>query len=229
MSAGSNAPFDVVVFGATGTAGSELVRQCLLDPRIAEVRAVTRRPLGFSHEKLREVTCSNFEDPSAVAEHLTRVRACFFCLGVSSRKVADEAEYRRVTVGYALAAARALREASPEHSYHYLSGGGADVTGQSYLMWARVKGEAENALGALGLRRLFIYRPGYIHPEDEYARPGLVSRVGRVLFPVMRAALPRVTIRAVELGRAMIEVECSSRPGGVFENPALVELGRGAG
>ncbi len=218
----------VVVFGATGTAGSELVRQALLDPRIGEVRAVVRRAIGFSHAKLREVPCSNFDDLSAIGEHLRDVRACFFCLGISSRKT-EEASYRRVTVGYALSAARTLLVASPEHSYHYLSGGGADVTGKSWMMWARVKGEAENELGRLGLERLFIHRPGYIHPEDEHARPGVSSAIGRAIFPLLRAALPRTTILAVELARAMLELEFSSRRGGVFENSALLELGRRAG
>jgi uncharacterized protein YbjT (DUF2867 family) len=229
VTAKSRTPSNIVVFGATGTAGSELVRQCLVDPRIDEVRAVVRRPLGFSHEKLREVACSNFEDLSAIRGQLLAVRACFFCLGISSRQAADEADYRRVTVGYALAAARFLRESSPEHGFHFLSGAGADRTGESWMMWARVKGEAENELGKLGLKRLFIYRPGYIHPDDAHARPGLVSAIGRWLFPVLRTALPRTTIRAVELARAMIEVEYSRRNGGLFENPALLELGRGAG
>jgi uncharacterized protein YbjT (DUF2867 family) len=225
---GSGASSNVVVFGATGTAGSELVRHAIRDPRVDEVRAVVRRELGFSHPKLCVVPCSNFDDLTAIREYLRGVRACFFCLGTSSRKT-DEAEYRRITVGYALSAAHALLTESPDHSFHYLSGAGADVTGRSWMTWARVKGEAENELGRLRLKRLFIHRPGYIHPEDEYARPGMVSAIGRAVFPVLRAALPRTTISAVELARAMLGLEFSRQSGGVFENPALLELGRSAG
>lgn len=209
----------VVVFGATGTAGSETLRQALADPRVTEVRTVTRRALPTTHPKLREVRCADFAALTDVGAALTDVDACFFCLGVSARRVSGEAEYRTVTVDYPVAAARILRQRSPRHTFHYLSGAGTDPSGRSRMMWARVKGEAENALRDVRLPRLFCHRPAHIHADD--APP-----LNRMLYPLARRILPGQVIHAAELGRAMIEATVSDRPGGVLDNGEIRALAR---
>lgn len=201
----------VVVLGATGLAGSEVVGQALADPRVAEVRAVTRRALDHTHGKLREVRSTEFASLAGIGEALTGVDACFYCLGVSSRQVSGEAEYRRITVDYAVAAARILRQRSPRHTFHFLSGAGTDPSGRSRMMWARVKGAAENELRELDLARLFCYRPGYIHADT-------ASAAKRTLYPIARWILPGQVIHAGELARAMIEATVSSEPGGTLGN-----------
>lgn len=110
-------PLRVVVFGATGTTGAQVVRQCLADPRVAQVRAVTRRELGRTHRMPREVRVTDFATLSDIGDALADVDACFYCLGVSSRNVTDEQEYRRITVDHPVAAARALRQQSPRHTF----------------------------------------------------------------------------------------------------------------
>lgn len=187
----------VVVFGATGTGGTGAIQACLVDPTVSEVRAVTRRPLGVSHPKLREVRCSNFADLGVIAPQLEGVDACLFCLGTSVRNVKGEDEYREIHVTYALAAARGLRLASPDASFVYLSGAGTNR--RSRMMWARVKGEAEDALADLGLARLVNVRPAAILPEH----PTGATRW--LVFPLVRA-IPALGIRSVELGRAMLRV-----------------------
>lgn len=67
------------------------------------------------------------------------------------------------------------------------------------MTWARVKGEAENELRALGLARLFCFRPGYIHADDASA----------VTEPAM----------------AMIEATMSSVPGAVLNNTQIRTVG----
>jgi uncharacterized protein YbjT (DUF2867 family) len=220
-----SAALRVVVFGPTGTAGSEVVRQCLEDVRVAEVLAITRRETGLTHAKLRDVVCADFDDLTGIVGALTDVDACFFCLGISQSQAEDEAHYRRITVSYAVNAARALLEQSPKHTFHYLSGQGTDPSKKSWMMWARVKGEAENELRAISLHRLFLYRPGYIHPERAHAKGGAGAAVSRVLFPVIRAVTPGAAIRAVELARAMIEATMSDSPGGTLENRSIRALG----
>lgn len=187
--------FTVVVFGATGTAGTGVLRACIADRRVTEIRAVTRRPLHIAHHKLREVFCSDFADLSPIAESFGEVDACLFCLGTSVRNVASEAEYRAIHVTFALVAARALLARSPYATFVYLSGAGTNR--RSRMMWARVKAEAEDQLAELTLARLVCVRPGGIPP----AQP---SGFDRWFIAPLLMAFPSLGISAEELGRAAL-------------------------
>ena len=44
---------NILIFGASGAAGGSVLRACFSSPSVKEVRAITRRPLRFSHKKLR--------------------------------------------------------------------------------------------------------------------------------------------------------------------------------
>jgi uncharacterized protein YbjT (DUF2867 family) len=100
----------IVILGATGSAGGCVLRVCLGAGAVTEVRAIVRRPLGFAHPKLREVTHDNFTDFTTTADAFTGVDACFYCLGKSVRQVSGEGEYRTITYDYALAAADRIRD-----------------------------------------------------------------------------------------------------------------------
>ena len=131
----------VALFGATGAAGSGVLRQCLADARVTEIIAVTRRPLGVASPKLTEVIWSDFLDLEPLAKRLTGLDACFYCLGISQTQVPDPARYREITYDFTMAAAQTLLRHSPAHTFHFLSGSGADPTGRSRILFARVKGE----------------------------------------------------------------------------------------
>jgi uncharacterized protein YbjT (DUF2867 family) len=210
---------NVVVFGASGMVGQGVLRACLLDPAVASVLVVGRRPLGITHPKLTEVAHDDFTDLSALTGRLTGLDACFYCLGVSSAGL-SEAEYTRVTHDFTLAAAHAVLAASPGPTFTYVSGEGTDSTEQGRTMWARVKGRTENELLALPMNA-YMFRPGYIQP-----RHGAVSRTRsyRVmytltswLYPLLHRLLPAHTTTTEHLGRAMLAV---TRPG-VTENRVL--------
>ena len=192
----------VLIFGATGTAGSGAVQACLEDADVGEIRAVARRALGREHPKLTTVRCDDFEDLSAITPALKDVDICLFCLGVSARVVSEEAAYRRIHEGYALAAANALAEHSPEARFVYLSGQGAKRT--SSMMWARVKAEAEDALKQAFPASASV-RPGYIHPM----KPRGWKRW--LLGPLLRV-FPFLGIRAKQLGRAMLAAGRATPP-----------------
>lgn len=209
--------FNVLLFGATGTAGTGALQACLADPRVTEVRAVTRRPLPITHPKLREVLCTNFADLAPITDAFSEVDACLFCLGTSVRNVPDEAEYRTIHVTYALVAASALLARSPDAAFVYLSGAGTNR--QSRMMWARVKAEAEDQLAALPIAHLMCVRPGGIPP----AKPAGLERW--VVAPLLKA-FPSLGIGAEELGRAMLAAarDRTGRTRAPIENPELKTL-----
>lgn len=210
----------VAVFGATGAAGDGALRACLAAPEVAEVRAVLRRPTGVTDPKLRELVCADFADLGPLHDQLAGLDACFYCLGISVSQVPDEAKYRTITHDYALAAARALLAASPGHGFHFLSGQGTDP--QSRMMWARVKGETELALGELGLARLVCWRPGYIHPGPGREAKGLAAGFARAIYPLLRP-FSGMSVEALQLGEAMLEAQRIDHAG-VVENREIRAL-----
>src|SRR6476659_9489250 len=128
-------PKRLAIVGATGMVGGYALRCALDHPSVGAATAIGRKPTGLTHAKLTEVLHQDFADCSALAGALSG-------LGVYTGSVPD-AELRRITVDYAVEFARVLRTSSPNATFAFLSGGGADPTGRSRLAFARYKGEAE--------------------------------------------------------------------------------------
>ena len=199
----------VVVFGATGMVGAGALLECLDDPRVDAVLAVVRRPTGRTHAKLTEAVHDDFFDYGALRARFAACDACFFCLGVSSAGM-DEAAYRHLTYDLTLAAARALVEANPRMTFCYVSGQGTDSTERGRAMWARVKGQTENALLALPFKAAYMLRPGFIQPlKGVRSRTPLYqafySALG-FLLPVLRRLAPDQITTTVNVGRALIRL-----------------------
>jgi uncharacterized protein YbjT (DUF2867 family) len=208
----------ILLFGASGTAGGGVLRACLAASSVESVRAVTRRPLPLSHPKLQEIVHRDFSDYSAVADAFLDVDACLFCLGISATQVSGEAEYRRITYDFALAAATALHAASPGAVFHFISGQGTKLG--SRLMWSRVKAEAERDLIAgFGTD---CWRPAAIDAEPSESGPRMY-RYLRILFPLLKP-FRSLYVRGEDLGRAMLQATRENIRGRIFENAEIRDL-----
>jgi uncharacterized protein YbjT (DUF2867 family) len=169
----------VIIFGATGMVGQGVLRECLLDPDVRRVLSIGRSATGQRHEKLRELIRADLLDYSAIENELRGYDACFFCLGITSLGLSEE-QYRRVTYDITMAAAKALARLNPDMTFVYVTGAGTDITEHGRTMWARVKGETENALLRLPFRAAYMFRPAAIQPLygitfEELAQNGLAS------------------------------------------------------
>ena len=210
----------LVLVGATGMVGSYALRYALDHPDVAAVTAIGRRKLGFDHAKLNEVLHPDFADCSALAGPLAGQDAVVFCLGTYTA-VVTEAELRKITVDYTVEFARVLRGGSPDAAFSFLSGSGADLTGQSRMPYARYKGEAEKALLAAGFPHVYIFRPAYIYPVEPRKEPTASYRLLRSIYPVFRVLFPNQVIRADDLARIMVDAALggtAGRVGPIFEN-----------
>ena len=215
----------VLLFGATGMVGQGVLRECLLDPRVSDVVVVGRTPTGRSEAKLREIVRADLTELSPIADQLSDVDACSFCLGVSSVGM-NEADYRRVTYDLTIAAARVLYGVNPALRFSYVSGQNTNTQGRA--MWARVKGETEDALLAMS-PQTYMFRPGFIQPQHGVrSKTRLYSTVYSAtgaLFPVLRRLFPSAVTTTERLGRAMVTVAVQGASKRILETRDINAIG----
>jgi uncharacterized protein YbjT (DUF2867 family) len=204
----------IILFGATGMVGGGVLRECLNDARVESVLAVGRRSCELKHPKLRELLIQDLFALDAEREELSGFDACFFCLGISSFGV-TETEYRRVTLELTMEIAKLLGELNPSITFCYVSGQGSDRSGTSRVMWARVKGEAENQLLEMPFPG-YAFRPGIIRPWKGVSSRTTLYKIAyaalRPIFPVVNRLFPNQVTTTGRIARAMIraaEGNCS--------------------
>lgn len=199
--------------------GQGVLRECLRDPDVDEVLGIGRSATGQSHPKLREIVCADQFDLSAVEPALPGFDACFFCLGVSSAGMKEQ-DYRRVTFELTLSVAQTLARRSPAMTFIYVSGAGTDSTARGRTMWARVKGETENALLRLPFRAV-MFRPAAIVPLHGITSKTRLYRVAyaltRPLWSILLKLFPQFVTTTEQVGRAMLRVARHGSPKPILE------------
>jgi uncharacterized protein YbjT (DUF2867 family) len=218
----------IVLFGATGMVGQGVLREALLDPEVSGVLTIGRRATGKSHPKLAEITLPDLADYGAIEDRLAGYDACLYCLGVSSSGM-SEADYTRVTYDYTVAAAEALLRHNAGLTFVFISGASTDSSEQGKVMWARVKGKAENAILRMPFRASYVFRPAFIRPVH-----GEVSQTKsyRVLYtllsplvPLIKLLFPRSVTTSERVARAMLRVARRGADKRVLENHEIDALG----
>jgi uncharacterized protein YbjT (DUF2867 family) len=200
---------NVLLFGATGMVGQGVLRECLLDPHVQQVRVVGRTPSGVRHPKLRETVHPDLWHYEEIEAELSGFDACFFSLGVSSAGMKAE-EYEHITYGITLAAAETLCRLNPEMKFLYVSGAGTDSTERGRSMWARIKGKTENALLRLPFAAAYMFRPGVIQPlygaRSKTASYRVLYTFARPFLSLLHRVFPNHVLTTEEIGRAMLTV-----------------------
>ncbi len=195
----------VIVTGVTGHVGEGVLLECLQNPAVEKVLAVSRRGSGRSHAKLAELLVPDFTRLGAVEEQLKGYDACFYCAGVSSVGKTED-EYTRATYETPLRFVEALARLNPQLVVCHVTGRSTDGTEQGKVMWARVKGRAENALARLPLKSVHNFRPGLMTPMPGQVH---VRFLYRLLAPLLTPFMNTLTMH--EVGLAMIH--CVQRAG----------------
>lgn len=193
--------------------GQALLREAILDSTVTQIVLVGRRPADLptadASGKVRQEVVANPGALKPIRAALQGADACFWCLGISVAGL-NEDEYRRITRDIALSAAQSLAAWNPSMTFVFVSGTGADSTEKGRVMWARIKGEAENAILALPFKRAYAVRPAFIQPMH-----GIVSRtkmyrafyaVSGPIFPLLRLVASGHVTTTEQLAKAMLAV-----------------------
>jgi uncharacterized protein YbjT (DUF2867 family) len=222
-------PMNVLIFGATGMVGQGVLRECLQDSGVSLVKTIGRSATGIENPKLHEIVHKDLWSYSALEPELTNLDACFFCLGVTSAGM-SETDYERVTYDIPLAAAQTLCRLNPQMTFIYVSGAGADSSEKGRIMWARIKGKAENALRRLPFKAVYSFRPGFIQPlhgiQSRTTAYRILYNLSGPLLPLLRRAFPGYVLTTETIGRAMLHAARSGAPKPVLESQDINALVR---
>ncbi|MGL6069906.1 NAD(P)H-binding protein [Craterilacuibacter sp.] len=146
----------LLILGATGAVGQQLLAQALAHSDVACVVAPTRRALP-AHAKLKNPIV-DFEALPADAPWW-QADAALCALGTTRKQAGSDAAFYRVDHDYVLAAARHAHAAGTP-AFVLNSSLGADAGARG--LYLRTKGEAERDVMALGFASLAIVRPSLL-------------------------------------------------------------------
>lgn len=191
-----------VVLGASGSVGKAVIDE--LARNGFTIVAIVRRPTG--DERIREIVIPDM-DPAKVeaAARIDGVGLSTLGVGAGTAKLTLE-EHRAIDVALNEAFARGLAAAGSKH-LALMTAVGADPTAKStgsgaagMARYARVKGEAEEAVKAHGPPVVSIFRPAMIIGSQH--TPWLMEKI----LPVFGFLTPKKykSISVEQIARAMV-------------------------
>jgi hypothetical protein len=168
---------------------------------------LTRKTTGIVHPKVKELLVKDFYNLSDIENQLVGYDGGLFCLGTTSVGKSEE-EFYKISYTLTMSVATSLAKMNSQMNFCYISGIGTDSTEKGRTAWARIKGKTENDLMKLPFKRVYNFRPSYLHPT-----PGMKNTLSYYkyitwLYPVFKLIMPNSVSTLAELGQSMINA-CS--------------------
>ncbi|MCV6607984.1 MAG: NAD(P)H-binding protein [Campylobacterales bacterium] len=211
-----------LIVGATGMVGGIILKEALENEEFEKVVSISRRPSGCKNEKLEEIIHDDYLDYSEIEDCFKDIDVGYFCIGVYTGAVKRE-EFRKITVDFTKVFADILKKNSPDASFIFLSGQGADRSEKSKMMFAKDKGIGENYLINKNFKSLAIFRPGYIYPVIPREEPNFSYKIFRKIYPFLNLVVPNASVASEHLAKVMIEVGLRGDEKETFENRDIRE------
>jgi nucleoside-diphosphate-sugar epimerase len=217
----------IVITGATGYIGHEVLDQCLREPRITSIIAIGRRSPHLNHPKLAVIIQEDFSQyPASVISQIQDANACIYCLGTNIPVKPAELN-RKINFEYATSTAKMF--ASIPHTvgspfrFIYLSGALPEKNPEKRIWFLadnrKMRGELENQLlrlhedhRASGFS-VSIARPGFVQPKGANVRGWLISIVANAIM-------------LDDIGSAMVHLAIQKDEGVILENESLKTLAK---
>jgi hypothetical protein len=218
----------VVMFGASGMVGYAVLQECLQNSGVECVLSVARKSSGVRHVKYRELLHGDLFNLAPVADQLKGFNACFYTIGVSSAGM-NEADYTRTTYELTKAIVDVLLPLNPAMSIVFVSGRSTDSSEKGSVMWARVKGRAENLLLGMPFGSATMIRLAGLVPAKGGTSSTPLYRMfygaAALLLPAVHKFFPEFVTTPAILGRAFIRAAQGKAPHKILESPDINALG----
>lgn len=205
----------VLLLGATGLVGGEILKLCLREPAISRVVVLARRTLpstlGSAKLSRHVVDLERLDE----VEDSFDVDSIVCALGTTIKQAGSKERFRAVDHDIPLAAAK-IGRARGAQQFVLVSSLGANP--KSAIFYNRVKGELEQALKGLGFESLVVLRPSILlGARSEFRLGEAIAKLFARLIPgKMRG------IEAADVARAAV-LAVQERPAGVLtvESPQI--------
>jgi len=212
----------IILLGASGLIGSQLLQQALLDPEIKKIVLFVRQSISIEHAKI-EQHIINFDNINDYAQHF-KGDALVGALGTTRSKTPNQVDYRKIDLGYTLSAAKLAKE-NGVRQIHLVSSMGANP--KSKVFYSALKGEIENLIIELKFDKTSIYRPSILIGERSESRPieKLSQQLNWLYDPFLIGSLKKYrSIRAELVAKKIISEIKKNNTGVVVLDSAEIKL-----
>lgn len=176
--------FNALILGYTGATGSALLTELVKSDKVNQIICLGRKAPPFDHHKVQFVQ-ANMNQLTNHLDAFSGVSRVYCCLGTTMATAGSKEAFKTVDYDMVVNAGILAAQSGVAH-FSVVSAIGADA--KSLFFYNRVKGEMEQALQRMELKRLSIYRPGLILADRNENRPG--EKMAAALFPLFHKLLP---------------------------------------
>ena len=160
---------NVIIVGATGATGNQLMQQLINDPTVENIYVVHYRKTAFAYlDKVTEFTLdlAQFNTLDITNDIAADIDCAYCCLGTTRKKAGSLTAFRQVDKDYIVNFGTWIAT-NTKAQLHVISAVGANAnSASSYL---QTKGETEQLLRQLPLTALYLYQPTLLHGKrDEF-------------------------------------------------------------
>ncbi|PMN73733.1 nucleoside-diphosphate sugar epimerase [Enterovibrio norvegicus] len=193
----------VILAGATGLVGDEILHQLLGDPDVTQIHVVTRRPIAVSSPKIivhqsQDLTVTHWQPEWAVPLQ------GYIALGTTKKIAGSNKALEDIDLHLVVKVARMMAVMGVKHVSVVSSMFAHPWSPSHYL---RCKGKMERALSDMGFERLLVARPGPLLGQRDVERKDeqMLQRIMPIFKPFLAGPFADVEpVEAVRVARGMI-------------------------
>ena len=157
----------VLIAGASGLVGTEVLRELQNIPTIEKIIVLVRRPIENANPVLQQVQV-DFENLAASSDCFKDIDTVFCCLGTTIKKAKSKEAFRKVDYEFPMALAL-LSVQQNVKNFLCITAMGADPS--SSVFYSRVKGEVERDISKCQIPSITFFRPSLLIGDRKESRP----------------------------------------------------------
>jgi len=212
----------VLLIGASGLVGTEILKLLKRDSLFTDVIVLTRRiiPHFDNIPKINQIVI-NFDNLQSY-KNSVKADCVISTLGTTIKKAGSRENFKRIDFGYTLEIAKTAKQNGTEH-FLLVSSMGASP--QSKVFYNRIKGEVEQGVSQLDFKAVSIFRPSLLMGKRDEFRLG--EAAGKALMRIFSFAIPKKyeATEAYQLAEVILHAARKDKPGiNIYEADQIQDI-----